>query len=554
MNCQNCNAKISEDDLFCQNCGCKVVIEAQNDVDENAKDVSEAAESVKEADNAETPKPAEPINEENSVPNDSSEAEAVVGTPDNASFFKRYGALAAVAVLVVIGIIVCFALMSDGGKGFTAVVTDSPYTVKKDDEALVFCGTKQIGKVDGLDGYIYKSLYSMDGSILSFIAGDSGDELYFATKSEVKKIAADVNDYEMAASGNAVAYISDDSLYLYNIKTAKNEKISNEADYFVISPDGKCIAYTDEDEKCHIYSSGKSSDVDGKEIYPVAISDNAKYFYYVKNDNLYVYTGNEDIKISNDIGGDYVIANNDCTEIIFYSGSNIYISEKGGDKQKLVSGSSYGFSVLLPESSRTVAVGACVYYPFDTFDKKVIQADSLRYIENKKEWSAEKITSSYYDAILSEDGKKLAYIKNDKIYLVNNLQKSLDGEEIADEAVSIYGNGSLSDIYFISEDDEFKYINNKDKSTKIGDDVVSALVSPSGDVFFTVEDTYSTSILYSCSDKSTKKKVDGGGSVRNLFSRNSDIFFIESDDDTFNYYILEKGDKFTCVVKDYDIW
>lgn len=94
----------------------------------------------------------------------------------------------------------------------------------------------------------------------------------------------------------------------------------------------------EQETEAFLYLKGESSSI-GKNIMPVAMSNSGKYVYALNNENeLYVVpNGKEKEKLATDLSSGYIILNADHTQIGFATqDERIYISDKGGEKVKLL--------------------------------------------------------------------------------------------------------------------------------------------------------------------------------------------------------------------------
>lgn len=434
------------------------------------------------------------------------------------------------------------------------------------DFAAVSVDTSAVINIDGaLSGY----LISMDGAKAALLmdVAEAGGGLWYVTSAGKTKVADDVVGYVLAQDGNGLAYLTDYNadnetavLYLYDCSAKKTVKVADEALFFgdyspygvCLSPDGKTVTYlsdyNEETEQfaCYIKNGGKAAEKLGNSLVCVAVSNNAKYLYYIKQSGmedtaLYVRTGQDDVKLIPDCAGIDLSAdtylNSDYSQLMFNYDDKSYISVKGREKERL-SGVAVSGVVLPPYTQRLVS---WAYYPsvcgVSSFaDLAVYTSDSnMMYID--RQFSAVKITSSYVynaSAVAAPDAKNLLFIDNsNRLSQVdatdNNATKNILAEDVS--AFTVSDSGKL--VYYINRDGELWCKKGSGKAVKISDDVSASHLVMTGDsntAFFLVDYRSGSGTLYYSNNggKRSKVTVEGADDVKVVLSTAVSVFY-ESD-------------------------
>lgn len=235
-----------------------------------------------------------------------------------------------------------------------------PYmVVVAEDEALVYSGAPDPVKIEGDS---FEEYVSLDGKTVGF-AMDMVDPDHFSlvvyNGTDILEATEDVSFFRVSDDGSKVIYLVNDdtdnysaTLYSYDVSSRKIEKLAEgvfPAIKPVISPDGKSICYfTSADNgysgsaMAYVIKDGGDAEELGEDIFPFAVSDNAEYIYYMKNDgdlNLFVLKNGNEVKISM-LKYEYTFYfNKDYSELLFTSGGETYMSIDGAEAEKISSNS-----------------------------------------------------------------------------------------------------------------------------------------------------------------------------------------------------------------------
>ena len=345
MNCNKCGEPLTEGSKFCAVCGTPVQSSPHTSASA-ATDSNQSADPVITAS-------AAPVISASSAP---------VKAPKSTNKKPLLIAVIAVAVLAVLaaGAYLAFNYFSNSGSGSSSDKPSYLLVIKGEDEVQIYAGDK---KPVTIDGRADRSVYTNDGRkvAVSIDVDENGlGELWYSDGKKAEDIADSVYNFAFSASGTRIAYLTDydyesgvGDLYVYDIQTKKSEQIAQEASTdFTLSPDGKSIGYTSDisiDDNGYVDSykgylcinGGKAEEI-GDNLYVFAISNDAKYVYYVETDpaspdtgDLYIRHGKTDDKIGSVNLYSAFYLNNDCSELVFVKSGSTYLCADGKDKEKI---------------------------------------------------------------------------------------------------------------------------------------------------------------------------------------------------------------------------
>lgn len=466
---------------------------------------------------------------------------------------KLYKIFIPVGVLLTAAILICVFLIAGNRKG-------NPFTqVSKD---VLFYSQNMFLNLSGekmeLTEGIHDYYYSGDGSTTLYLTQDYS--LYYINENmEPVLVAEDVNNVKMALSGDYFAYtvaegeftFFDGILYLYDVKRDKSTKISKDVHTvdICISPDGRTVAYMKDyegldDNTLYICTLGKDEKkVDKDGCFPVAISDDGKYFYYANfNDKLYCYDGKETEKIATDVSG-YYWFNSTMTEVLFIQKGKTYYYNPKMEEAVMVCNSEIE-SVVVPNEETAVMPGCCTSHAHlvgkISLKGSVLENDGTMYWLNNNGTDTVKIGSNIYDYQLSADGKSLLFMKGFKLYKINKLNEKMEEKLLYDEMLEGFAaSADLSKIYIITADSELCYLKGNQKTERISNDfsIYNNGISYNeayGKVFYTEDND-----LY-CADTNGKSKEKIAEDVVGILNAFDGIIYVVDDDEEEIYYYMEK--------------
>ena len=461
-------------------------------------------------------------------------------------------AIIGVAVCIALVIVAALAVKIIGSKPAYPANSVTTFFDYEEGQTLIMVNNKLLStKIEGNAGTVVG-----DFSAKNFVANTSEDELYLISGDKMAKIAEDVDSYAFSADGSAIAYVNNDiALMLYSVSGGKATKIADDVeDELAISPDGKSLLYTiendDYDIELFLYDSGKSASL-GKELSPVAVSNGAKYSYFVnEDDSFYVcQKGKEKVKLAENVQRGAMI-NKDGTEIIFFTDDGkSYVSVKGEEKMRL-SNSEIMYELKPYHTSRFCGGGnGSVAYAVNSGsllnNTYVSNGGDVIKVNGKGE--SDRVLSDV-EIELSDNGKTITYLKDDSIFR-GKLSKPSEAKKIIEEDADYLVTSDSNSFYYLTDDFELIFKKGNSNPKKISDDVFtsSAAVNRDGTLFF-IED-YSSStggtLYYTSGGKEKVKIADDVVSVR--ANANAVYYNTVIDSDTVSVFASDGGTKFTKV-------
>lgn len=559
MFCNQCGKEIPDDTTFCPYCGAK-----QESI-EAAPAAAQPVEPVQPMPEQQAAQPVQPIPEQQAA-QPVSGAVPPVTEKKNSLPVKILIPAAAAAVVV----IVLLAVLLLGGKKSTGVMSFSKDVLIYNYDSECFYNLNgQSEDVEDVD-YYYTS---GNGEVTAYVS-DEGELFYIDNKFNEVSIADDVYSVWMSLTGENFAYAVNDNddyydttLYIYNVKSKKSEKIDTGvyASSVCLSPGGKTVAYLKNyegytDNTLYLSVGGKDPvKVDKDGCFPVAVSDNGKNFFYYNNDaKLYYYNGKDSEKIETNVSGTFFV-NSTVSELLFdKNGKTYYYTPKMKESLK-VAGDSID-DLVQPGGAATRSNPLCYTYTgqayvcgVDSFKGGVFKADGYLYWLNDKGTDAVKIVNS--DSLgayqLSEDGKSLLYIRNGELYKISKFNEDMKSATLYDDEYLTHfvASGDLSKIYLITDEDELYYYKSQKKIEKISNDFTydydNIAYNESQKKIFYIEDDD----LYSATT-SSKSKTVVKQEVDSISGFLDGILIQVNNDDIYGGYYLEKKDPITLFEND----
>ena len=570
MFCKNCGNENGEGVNFCQKCGTAIspqkaeepvsqddsLISAYQEkyTQEEVSSDNEAVASVPQAVSQENVSQDESLQEFQSAPKSNLTMAELEGSDEKPKNIKglliKFG-IPVVALLVIV--VICVNLFTPSKFSFFENTIFSVYNSDKEKSSVVVNNKLVDGQFDGDISYFVSSMKSECQAILS-----ENNQLFFVNSKGVFKVSDDVSDMKISYDGKYISYIdSDDTLYLYNVGKKSKEKIADEVnDEYAISPDGKTVLYSvendDGDDELFVSVNGKSTKL-VKDLLPIGVSNGGKYIYAYSDSDLYTVTMKGDKnKISSDRRGGYGF-NRDNTEILFFTKSgtdvNAYLSVKGDDKIKM---SSSDLKMLLPQNHASTRTDFDMMdydgmngeaYDISSFKNQAFVGVTDVILVDKK-GENEKIVKNVVSPVLTNDGKYVYYIKAQNLYR-SLMKKDAESEKLASDVKSFAVTNDGKAAYFIDKDDTLRFVKGggkSEKSEKILDDA-STMVMTSKNVILCIDKDNN---LYSSKNGSSKNKVTSDAQFV-MASRNYAYYGVQKDDKA-SIYVSNGGTSFKVVV------
>lgn len=578
MNCPYCSETLADGAKFCSKCGQR--LPEPTPVEEPVSEMApaEVKESyVPELDDIlseveEQSAPTEIPAESTEAPADAVSQEAAAepeATPVKKKEKKRFPAkkilIAAACVLAAAIVVLVIALNAGGSGDYIALDQCTGLISAKDgDTYIIYTGDGTA--VDLKTENVNNVRYSLDGTVAAILMendGENGGKLAVLRKGGLTTVVKDAYAYDISADGSTIAYVRDvedqsGKLYLYNVAKGESTEVTGDAlvfdsfsTSFALSPDGKSIAWCgdlDEDDESfrgYISVKGKAAEELGKNCLPVALSDGAKYIYYLKADiedsEMTAYVRHKDSEeklctVSESAGWE-VWFNADFTEALYLDDEyRTYITVKGGAKQKISGDELY--HVLLPQEAVTrytsMSVAEKYVVPYTTFAEKFLSLDGeIHFLD--KDLDTERIVSDYYSYRVGGDCTSLLVVDDDdELLYVKNAAKSCDEEEVCEdlEVDIFWADSSLGKIYVLTYDEELYAFKLGKAPEKMADDVYDFAAGDKGSVLILADwsDNKGCGDLYFAKFGGDKEKVS------------EDVSDVSAMEDLLLYWLLEDED------------
>lgn len=483
----------------------------------------------------------------------------------------------AAAALVVLAVGAIF-VYNTFFKSDSAGSSDKPsylLVVKGEDEVLVYAGAKKPIKVDGL---MKSSAYTMDGKklALSVDADDEGlADLWYCDGKTAVDVASGVYNFYFSASGSKIAYLTDydyesgtGALYLYDVQTKKSKEIADEAAAgFVMSPDGKSIAYTSDvkmDDYGYVESYTGYLSINGAKAEALeenqcvfAMANDGKYIYYVETDSaspdtgdLFLRQGKTDDKIGSADLYNAIYLNKDCSELLFVKSGATYLCADGKEKEK-ISGMTLSTMVVsegvqyYSNNSNTVYAAILGISSFTeqlyAFSDEDNAGTTLSYL--KKDLSSEDIDdlNDYYymyNVTLQQNGKDLYYLNDSGKILHYKDYRDLDTDpakiEADEDIIYFIVMPDQSAVYFIDAEQTLWVQRGKEDPEEIASDVNTYSLSVTKD---------EKGIYYICDFEAADDAYDAyaGGGTLNYIKNAAKAKSVEIAEDVYSVAVYDYG-------------
>ena len=405
-----------------------------------------------------------------------------------------------------------------------AVIAHSGNSLESNRIQLFYSGTAgktsvvMAGRVfeKSITGKIARTVSSTDG--LTQAALTESGELYYITQQKLASVANGVRQFALSADGSRLAYLIESapedsdtssessteeettkargklqdedtttgtteyvpvgaqpylddthcSLFLYNGVDATSPLIANHvsAESVSLSPTGAVIAYTvgsDEGTSFEgFYAIDGVKTSIGRNALPIAVSDDATQYYYVKFDNiddvwvqkLFAKSGENEVKLGEFADGNLlrVYLNRDFSQIIYsLSGKkgSFFLYADDHDKEKL----SIGYEPIYAYGLREATSGKAVLTPLESFAKSFFRdsSGSVQYINGKLVCTNTGASGTM--CRITPDGKTLYYLDDDSSLNACTVRK-LDKRTVAPHVMAFELSADGEVLYYVTAENK----------------------------------------------------------------------------------------------------
>lgn len=427
------------------------------------------------------------------------------------------------AMLLCAASCISLAACSSGGVGGSAVGVIS-INVQNDageTEGLVFFGEKQAA--EPVDGWIIDHRHNLEGSAAAVITYSPDMEepvtyvqeveefysLYRVEEDSTELISDAVLTYRISSDSGTIAYVdTEKQLYLYDEGKKSSVLIDTvSTEYFAISPNGECVAYTietGEGYQTNVYRNGSSTAVGGemtKNCMPVAVPNHGEFVYAVQGADVgtgdLMYLSTEGVTFIGKDTACHFLLNRTHEEILFFSvnenflfSSDTLLRLAKGDE--VITLFEYGLEHI--DNMELLHVGECENWTevrnnyADTYFTKTCNADHFdgetlvfsEYvdIEVSPFWMFERRQTVYLDekGALSEKEVTNYRLNNYQLSHYQYANGTVVGEvqKIAEDATD-YINAGDGALYYVTADAELYYWTEADGAVLVDTDTELSL-------------------------------------------------------------------------------
>ena len=310
----------------------------------------------------------------------------------------------------------------------------------------------------GIAEDVIRTDHTDDGTMfLSTAAGD----LYIVRTSELIKADSGISGtrtFGCAENAEVVYYEKDGRLMRYDGEVTDISRMYGIVQYISVSPDGSCAAWgTSEsgENKAYVYRNGNVEELSGADdIY--SINNDGSLMFGTSGDDLVICEGSTRTFEPVCRCGRITDVSSDRTKVIITDEHNpvsTYLYDIGvGERIFLYSGSVKVYSPdgMHPAESSFDLFAAEVLDPRAGTQSLVLFSRDGASYKSKTLLGLDKV-GRY---ILSANGDKVLYIKDGTLSVKSTVSSFAKENVIAEKVSDVYANSTLSDIYFLSYDNE----------------------------------------------------------------------------------------------------
>jgi hypothetical protein len=291
---------------------------------------------------------------------------------------------------------------------------------------------------------------------------------------------------------------------------------------------------------CFVWN-GKENEI-GSDCYPVMISNNAKYLYFMRAGSLYVQTGLKDDKrekLGDGVSGSY--ANRDLSQLVFETGTKCYISRDGGAAELL---SDRAQAPLFLQGVAGLWVNKIISFDILSFSNTFYQSAEQAIVRINGEYKASSIVKGISYANLADDGKTLTYLRNSRIYKVNGSDDRLETVQVVDENAILFSAAADGGaLYYLNGEYNLFYQKGTGKPVAVASglsDGINGEYTLFKNTFFYIYD----SKLYSAKGGKASPVPGIGGDVTSILSSAFEIIVTAEDAGKTLMYYSSNGKTF----------
>ena len=479
-------------------------------------------------------------------------------------------------LVVIVAAIIIIPMIGSGGGG-SATVKDSIVFFADRDEIIISGNNNTKFKVDGEIESMQRSLDGSKAVVLVDYLRNNGGTLWFVTTTGSYKVAENVLQYQLADSGNGVAYIKDHdsrsslaTLYLYDTSSKKETLITEDSFYngeftACISPNGKDVGYiSDYNSRTntmtgYVKADNKAAEKLEVNMFAVAISDGGRYLYYIKTSNdrnsgsMHVRSGRNENRLASNVDDlKSLMLSRDYSEALFTVEDRTFIIRNANERER-VSGAAIENLILprgVPRKDNSNNAGISVV-GLRSFSNLVgYTGEGLVFYDSTL--TPNKISGSFSHrnrAVLSADSKTLYYITNNgHLSAIDPAKSDVERREVGRDVSAFVTSNDGQTVYYINNDRELWHVKGSGTPLRIADDAASsflALANNSPRVFFIIDyNSGRGGELYYSDNGGRRTRVSGADEVKNVWSTTTSVFYVTRDNELYRSGGDEKFSRF----------
>ena len=439
-----------------------------------------------------------------------------------------------------------------------------------------------------IEGVAGRAQISLDGSkaiVLTDYDRVFGGTLWFVDTSRHYKIAEEVIAFQLADSGNGVAFFTDHdtrnnvaALYLFDTSRRNMTLITEMAVYqgpesmrqISISPNGRSLTYISDYEQAlgeftgYIIVDGRPSERLGRNSYAIAISNGGRSLYFVREADdgvrsLHVRSGRNETRLIDEMSGNEVlILNRDYSQAVFSATERDdyrpFISQNGSERVRLQGSAIEEF--VMPQRTQVGgnSMNTVVYGVRSFANSVLLNGDGLAYMDGRFEVTRiVRSSDTDFQAQISDNGRTLLFINsNGHLSSIDPTREGADRREIGRDVIRYVATSDAGAIYFVNDDEELFYVRGNRMPSRIAEDVHPeslTLAYNSGRAFFLLEFSEGTRSgeLFFSNNGGRRTRVNRGGDVRLVYATPANIIFETADRDIFR---SNGNERFTLFIED----
>ncbi|MBQ4253920.1 MAG: zinc ribbon domain-containing protein, partial [Erysipelotrichaceae bacterium] len=319
-----------------------------------------------------------------------------------------------------------------------------------------------------LEGKSTQILYSFDRSVMGIIIlKDDNRSLYIYSEKGLRKLAEDVDSYQIAHSGDYVIYKtrSDEKWYHLTVKNGKSAEFFDESEnsitYMALSVAGETIAYKASGEKSciSVFTNGKTREYEVEKVNSIlAVMADGSVLFINGDYELCSLNGGKVTVLTSQ--PEYLFLNDDGSECAILAEGMYRLYRKGKLLTSEDPNAGKIAALIYPDTMCSSYTRSyvnrkyiyCYHYGVSTFTDRYFLTDYESIIRIDSKLQVSEIASDVSEVLISNDGSKLVYTDYDGNIFVHDGKKTAEINTDDYKASRLYAYDSVNDgIYYRSK-------------------------------------------------------------------------------------------------------